>query len=219
MNRWATMSGSPKKGRDWSVRFVQKAPAPALGSSAQPTDAESSSSPLIIELVNRGVTKSKAEELAGGFGAEVIVAKLEVFDWMTAKQDKRVAQSPAGYLVKSIEDDYAAPKGYVSPAERQRREEARQAKERETAKAQRLQQQKTARENAEHEAIKAYWASLSPEQQAGLEATVLAEADEVSRQTYETRRRAGGGDGYLTILRREHIRQILRTRDRIPAEA
>ena len=39
--------------------------------------------------------------------------KLEVFDWLTEKKDKRVAKSPAGYLVKSISEDYAAPKGFT----------------------------------------------------------------------------------------------------------
>ena len=44
--------------------------------------------------------------------AEIIQAKMEVFDWLREKKDKRVAKSPAGYLVKSINDDYAAPKGF-----------------------------------------------------------------------------------------------------------
>ena len=34
--------------------------------------------------------------------AETIQAKIDVFDWMMEKQDKRLAKSPAGYLVKSI---------------------------------------------------------------------------------------------------------------------
>ena len=100
--------------------------------------------------------------------AETIQVKIEVFDWLMEKQDKRVAKSPAGYLVKSINDDYAAPKGFVSKAERQQREEAQQAKERKAAEERRQTQEAEAREQAERKAITAYWESLTPEQQAEL---------------------------------------------------
>ena len=96
--------------------------------------------------------------------------KIEVFDWLVESLDKRVAKSPAGYLVKSITDDYALPKGFVPKAERQRREEARQAKEREAAAERRRKHEEEARERAEKKAINAYWESLTPEQQAELDA-------------------------------------------------
>ena len=60
------------------------------------------------------MTKGTAEELVQQHPAEFIQPKIDVFDWLVEKQDKRVAKSPAGYLVKSISDDYAAPKGFVS---------------------------------------------------------------------------------------------------------
>ena len=86
--------------------------------------------PLVAELVKRGVTRATAAELVQQHPAETIQAKIDVFDWLVEKQDKRVAKSPAGYLVKSIANDYATPKGFASRAERQAREEAKQAKER-----------------------------------------------------------------------------------------
>ena len=67
------------------------------------------------------MTKATAAELAQRHPAEFIQPKMDVFDWLVEKQDKRVAKSPAGYLVKSITDDYAAPKGFISKAERQQR--------------------------------------------------------------------------------------------------
>ena len=75
----------------------------------------------MTELVKRGVTKATAADLVQRHPAPLIEAKIEVFDWLVEKQDKRVAKSPAGYLVKSIADDYATPKGFISRAERQRR--------------------------------------------------------------------------------------------------
>ena len=202
----------------WKIRLIDgRGAAPVPPASLAIVELEPS--PLVAALVQRGVTKATAEDLAQCHPADGIEAKIEVFDWLVEKQDKRIAKSPAGYLVKSINDDYATPKGFVSKAERRRREEARQAKQRAEAEQRRRKQEEESREETERQAIAAYWASLSPEQQAALEATVLAEADEASRQTYETMKRMRGGDGYLTMLRRDHIRQILRIRDRVPAEA
>ena len=68
------------------------------------------------------LTPPKAEALVAGHAAERIRVKLEVFDWMLATKDKRATKSPPGYLVKSIEDDYAAPKGFETKANRAKRE-------------------------------------------------------------------------------------------------
>ena len=56
-------------------------------------------------------------------------------------------------------------------------QEARQAKERKAAEDRRRQQEQEAREKAERQAIEAYWASLTPEQQAELDAASTAQAD------------------------------------------
>ena len=95
---------------------------------------------LVTELIKREVTKTTAAELVQKHPAETIQAKLDVFDWLMEKHDKRVAKSPAGYLVKSITDDYAPPKGFVPKAERRRQEDARQAKEQQAAEDRRRQQ-------------------------------------------------------------------------------
>ena len=109
--------------------------------------------------------------------AELIQLKIDVFDWLLEKQDKRVGKSPAGYLVKSIDDDYAAPKGFLSKAERQQHEEARQAKERIAAEDRRRKQEQAARDQGEKQAIRLL-GSLTPEQQAELQPPLaVAQAD------------------------------------------
>jgi hypothetical protein len=96
-----------------------------------------------------------------------------------------VARSPAGYLVKSITDDYAAPKGFVPKAERQRREEARQAQEREKAEQRRRQREQEARDRALLEEVDAYLKRLTPAERKALEAEALAQADPEARRGYE----------------------------------
>jgi hypothetical protein len=202
-----------KDGKNWKIRLSHSNP-PALAD--QPV-SDPQPSPLIAELTNRGVTKTTAIELVERHPAEAIQLKLDVFDWLAEKQDKRIAQSPAGYLVKSIEDDYTTPKGFTSKTDRQRVEEARRAREREKAEERRRQQEQEARERADRAAADAYWKSLSAEEQSRLDAEALANADPSTREAYNTiKHLANGGDGFLYMIRREHIQRILHSQ---PAEA
>jgi hypothetical protein len=92
-----------------------------------------------------------------------IQQKLEVFDWLVAKKDKGVTRSPSGFLVKSIQNDYASPAGFESKADRQRKAEAaaRTARQAEEAKRKKEQDEK-AREEAENRRLTSYWEALSP---------------------------------------------------------
>jgi hypothetical protein len=163
-----------KKGREWSVRFLQKAPALTLVVPPLAADEQASLSPLIDELITRGVGKEKAQRIAERFEPATIKTKLEVFDWLVAKKDKRAAKSPAGFLVKSIEEDYPAPKDFISKAEQQQRLEARQARERlESAERSRKQQQDFLN-RAKDQRDLAYWKGLSADEQAQLLQTIDA---------------------------------------------
>jgi Replication initiator protein A len=206
-----------KKGREWQIRLIQKAPAPtaALPTPATPDGSVQEPPGLVTELIKREVTRAVAVELAQKHPAEFIQLKMDVFDWLMEKQDKRVAKSPAGYLVKSIEDDYAAPKGFESKADRQKREEARKAREQQAADARRQQREQEAREQAERKAVADYWQSLSPEEQAELDATATAAADpETLAMEHGPLRRIG-----QQLRRHEHIRHLLKNRDSMLVEA
>ena len=203
-----------KKGRDWSIRFVQN--VPALPAAANDTEPEPPA--LAIELTNRGVTKGTAAELVQKHPADFIQLKMDVFDWLLEKQDKRVAQSPAGYLVKSINDDYAAPKGFIPKAERQRQQEARQAKERLAAEERRRKQEDAARERAESEAVAAYRKALTPEELAQHEANAIAAASEETQRALDEPHMRQFRKTMLLKITDEHIRQLLASREQIAAE-
>ncbi len=114
------------------------------------------------ELTERGVTPATAAELVLGYTAERIQAKLEIFDWLMSKQDKRVSKNPGGFLAEAIRKDYAAPRGFESKVERERRiavqEEQRRKVEQAKKKAEEEQQAKYEEEQGR---IKAHWDSLS----------------------------------------------------------
>ena len=149
-----------------------------------------------------------AADLVKRHPAETIRAKIEVFDWLAGKHDKRVGNNPAGYLVKSIADDYKAPRGFVPKAELDRLAEAKQQAERDAAEGRRCKQSDEARDQAERKAIAAYWESLTPRQQTDLDAACDALADAETLAGEKGRYQ----DTFRLVRRRAYIRQLLESR-------
>ena len=162
-------------------------------------------SPLVTELTKREVTEVVAIDLVQQFPAELVEAKVEIFDWLLETQDKRAAKSPAGYLVKSIADNYATPKGFVTRAERQAREEAKQARERQAAEQRHQQQAQEAHARDTKRRIDAYLKQLDPAERSALEARVLAAASPKDRENYERQVMAQFRDTYMLMMLREYL--------------
>jgi hypothetical protein len=172
-----------KAGRgDWKIILIQK----SIDTGKKPRRSELAE--LEGELVSRGVSPARAAELVAAHPADRIKIKLEVFDWMLATKDKRVTKSPAGYLVKSIEDDYAAPKGFESRDERRRRAEAERGA---TSAKQRREAEASSRQEAERARIDAYLASLSAAERKKLEEGAFARANPLFLRRYRAGERAG----------------------------
>jgi hypothetical protein len=202
-----------KDGKTWKVRMIARSSLPALPEHEQ-QQALLLAGPavppsLVAELTRRGVTKVTAEDLVQQHPAERIDQKIELLDWLVEKQDKRIGKNPAGYLCDAIRKDYAVPKGFLSKAERQKREEAKQARERQAAEEHRQKQVDVSSQQDRRREEDAYWMKLTSQEQAELDAKALAEASETSRQSYLSMKRQGLGDGYLAMLRRQHIRALL----------
>ena len=198
----------------WSIRLTRQSLALAAPQQSAPAAVEPEP-PLVAELASRGVTRTTAAELVRQHPAERIEAKLEVFDWLIEKQDRRVARSPAGYLVKSIIDDYARPKGFESKATRQARAEAKRQADREAAERRRREREQAVRDRAIRDEVDAHIQRLTPAERKALEAEALAQADPEARQCYQEapgRLRAT----VLLNLVREHVAQELE-RGAIPA--
>ena len=210
-----------KKGRDWSIRLTQKAVAtvvpalPALPPEAPQAEAEP---PLVIALAHRGVTHATAVELVAQYPAEMIARQVESFDWLAEKQDKKIAKNPAGYLVTAIQKDYAAPKGFTSRAEREKRAEAARRREQQEAEARRRQQLETAQARAEDERIAAYWDTLSKAEQKQVEADALQQADPESRQSYQSLEHRELKRVLLRNLVNQHIRNQLQAKGTLSTE-
>jgi hypothetical protein len=145
---------------------------------------------------------------------EKIRLQIDILDTLPKKKRDKIAD-PAAYLVIAIRNGHAAPSNYISKAERERRAEAKRQAEQKVAEDRRREQAEAAREKAERQAINAYWASLTPPQQAELEAAAIAQADaDTLALTKGPTRRIG-----LTIVRDQYIRQLLNDRQGLPAKA
>jgi len=177
----------------------------------QPTLPFPELSELERELVGRGVTEAVAKELVQEHAEEKIRAQIERVDWLAAKKPDKVAD-PAAYLVGAIKKDYAAPTGFVSEAERQRREEAKKAREWAAAEGRRREKEQEALDRAERQAAIAYWESLTPDRQAELQAAADAQADpgELAMEKGPLKRMG------QHIRREQYIRQLLKAREPAP---
>jgi len=125
------------------------------------------------------------------------------------KQDKRSARNPAGYLCDSIRRDYATPRGFVSRAERERQTEAKRQAERNAAEASHREREGEAHEQERYRQAEAYWSTLTPTEQAEVEANALAAVGESARDTYlSVRGRPGSqrlANTLLAGIRRDYI--------------
>lgn len=168
-------------------------------------------SELERELIQRGVTATVAAELVREHAEEKIRAQIERLDWLAEKKPEKVAD-PAAYLVQAVKHDYAAPKGFVSAAERERRAEARRQKDREAAETRRREQAERDRDRLERDAIDAYWTSLNKAEQVSLQAAADAEGDpETLAKEIGPLKRIG------QQLRREAlIRRLLQEQGKLP---
>lgn len=65
--------------------------------------------PIADMLVERGITRTAAEELSQSFPEEHIRRQVDAFDRLRAERSPRIRRNPAGYLRRAIEENYALP--------------------------------------------------------------------------------------------------------------
>jgi hypothetical protein len=194
----------------WTIRLTRQSPTLVSPPSTAPVAAPSL---LIAELTSRGVTKKTAVDLVSRHAAEAIAVKIEEFDYLVRKQDKKISKSPAGYLVKSINDDYGQPKGFTSKADCDRQAAANRQKEEDAAASRRQQRERDAAEKAERKAVTAYWESLTAEQQAEHEAAAIAQADDEQLKLIEPGPVKKFG---MTVIRDSYTRKLLQAQGKLP---
>ena len=67
----------------------------------------------IAQLIQRGISKAVANTLFNNFPIDQIQKQIEIFDWLIDRKSPLLAKNSAGFLRKSIEEDYQPPEEYV----------------------------------------------------------------------------------------------------------
>ena len=163
------------------------------------------------ELIARGVTEKTARELVAEHPEERIQRQMEQTDWLREAGKKKIADL-AAYLVKSVRDDFAPPRGFEPKAERDARTEAALEKERLEAEAKRRQREQERREQVIQKQVSAYWLALSTDEQRELDAAALKEADPEAAETYrgfEAKKSPFAETLFRTSIRDPYIRRHL----------
>ena len=161
-------------------------------------------------LVDRGVTATSAVRLVREYPADVINAKLAVFDALRKSGDRRISRNPAGYLVKSIREDYAPPAGFPAKAGPPVSETSIIGQAIVSSRAHRKPAETRASESDRQ--VEQYLASLSAEGRDELESAAIANArglpaDGLRRSLASGK--AAVADQYRRVIVRQHVQGLL----------
>lgn len=88
---------------EWSIVFVK-----ASKRTAQAVEH----SPLVRALVERGLSAPSARRLVAQMPSEKIEEKMALVDWLASRNDARVQKNRAGFLYRSITEDFALPEDF-----------------------------------------------------------------------------------------------------------
>jgi hypothetical protein len=116
---------------------------------------------IVEQLTQRGMTQTTASELTRTHPTSQIQEQIAIFDWLMENKNSLVKKNPAGFLRKSIEENYQPPEEYSSRHER----EAKRLEEEKIKAQKQAEEEKIERELAR---IKARKESLSHEERAKL---------------------------------------------------
>ena len=111
-------------------------------------------------------------------------------------------------LVRSIEEDYSGPTGYLSPAERAKQNEAEQ---RRRLRAEHAERRKQRLHDAQRARVDEYWNGLSDEEQEKVRNDAFTQASTFARKEYEDRLRSSPDTAglWLKTILAAHISAIL----------
>lgn len=189
-----------KRGQ-WTITLTKRSEDEA----PQAVEETSSPTPLEMELASRGITASRAKSIVQSFPADRIERQIEHIDFIRTKHPNEI-RSLAGFLRKAIEEDYAAPPGFVGKAELAKREELAREKGRAHAEERRRRAELEAQERTAQAQITAYLDSLSMAQLEELDREILADPE--TSVSYE-RQFPKLKTLYLELLRKDRVRAKL----------
>jgi hypothetical protein len=164
---------------EWLVSFEKG--QRRLPSASSENDIPARKSGLTEALLARGVSSDVAAEVCAIQPVERIHEQLEVFDWLLQRRDPRISRNPAGFLVSSIRDGYAPPKGFKSLAAGVQGSQKGKSPKR----VNHFAEKENSAQKAKRAAIGQFWRSLTEPERARLESEAVANASKIQRDVIE----------------------------------
>ncbi len=170
----------------WHVHFekadfvpVVPKPSPEAKPVESAGEADRTDATVIVQkLVDAGVRFETAVELAGKYPADYIESKIQLTEHLTKTKSKKVSDNPPGFLITAIRTDIPLPRTFVTPEQKQAKEEAKKKRQ------EVLRQQEAKRKEREAEAererrrtIDQFWVSLPESERVSAQAEALSRAD------------------------------------------
>jgi hypothetical protein len=170
----------------WHVHFEKADYVPVVpkpSPEAKPVEsagkADGTDATVIVQkLVDAGVRFETAVELAGKYPADYIESKIQLTEHLTKTKSKKVSDNPPGFLITAIRTDIPLPRTFVTPEQKQAKEEAKKKRQ------EVLRQQEAKRKEREAEAererrrtIDQFWVSLPESERVSAQAEALSRAD------------------------------------------
>lgn len=156
------------------------------------------------QLKERGVSPAKASKLVRSHDANRIASKIAIFDWMMQRGDKRCSSNPAGFLVMAIQEDYAAPSGFLKSKE-EAKAEFKVVSTKLIARPNRKQEQNLPVEpekpSESEQQFDSFWATLNEDERASFEQEAFDGALPFNQRFY-LEKKERGGVLFATIQRR-----------------
>ena len=191
---------------EWEILFVRAAkPLRKKTGLPQPVGLEA-------QLIDRGVTASSSARLVRDYPAESIEAKLRVFDQLAGRRDARISKNAAGFLVKSIQDDYQPPAGLEGNASRPWLRKPADEGPALSKPARRSNAEKSESFHVEQKAVQDYVARLSPADLVQVETEAVKASPSLLAKLYAVAKKSGNRRlvaEYRRCMLERHVRTIL----------
>lgn len=144
---------------------------------------------LVSALIERGVTPSTARETVRTHPPDRVRAQIQAFDWLAARRHPCIFRNPPGFLVSSIQRDFALPPGSSAPTHKM------QTLSRTGNRGQQsdgsVQNTEALKRQREEQAVADYLQSLSQEERSRLTQDALAHAPRLQRRLAQQEGRLG----------------------------
>jgi hypothetical protein len=158
---------------EWTAVFVREGKQAVR---SLDTDPE-----LVNALTERGVSRGSARTLVANTDEGKIREKVALFDWLSGRKDPRVQKSPAGFLYRSVTEDFALPEDYRAATTPKPSKKVQQLV---PLQRQTPHTKTVSKLSAERESIDRFWNSLDAADQQRIERELVVKAPPFIREQY-----------------------------------